>query len=337
MREALPAQRRLPSTMIPTCRARQAHQGGGEPTFVHRFDGPSEKQGEQRHDLLLDGIWHGTADVDGRYQRLRSVARVRPGPGLPEAGPARAGTIEPATDAPCAKRGTTWTTVPACGTPLAAALDRLPVPRILRRAVGAARAMSGTRRLEWLNAAGYYIGTTLDLDRTAQELADYAVPELADATAVDLLESILCGGEGERSGSADAPLTRAMAVAPLSTSSVDLRSGAPVELSTSNPPQRRAAVNGPRSSVPDASAAAGLDGRRRPLLRSSPRSAPTWSRPAPSRCGSSTSTASCWPVVLMTMGALGDRHRPPPAAAVRRGRLRRGLACSRPARSPPRR
>ncbi|ESU47366.1 hypothetical protein P376_4656 [Streptomyces sp. HCCB10043] len=99
------------------------------------------------------------------------------------------------------------------GTLLGAVLDRLPVPRILRRAVGAATAMGGARRLEWLNAAGDQIGTTLDLDRTAQELADYAVPELADAVAVDLLESIVRGGEGERSGSAEAPLTRAMAVA----------------------------------------------------------------------------------------------------------------------------
>ncbi|MGA5044970.1 ATP-binding SpoIIE family protein phosphatase [Streptomyces arboris] len=73
--------------------------------------------------------------------------------------------------------------------------------------------MSGTRRLEWLSAAGDRIGTTLDLDRTAQELADYIVPRLADAAAVDLLESILTGGEGERIGSAQAPLTRAMAVA----------------------------------------------------------------------------------------------------------------------------
>ncbi|KAB2592141.1 SpoIIE family protein phosphatase [Streptomyces arboris] len=99
------------------------------------------------------------------------------------------------------------------GIALGAVLDRLPVPRILRRAVDAATAMGGTRRLEWLSAAGDHIGTTLDLDRTAQELADYIVPRLADAAAVDLLESILTGGEGERIGSAQAPLTRAMAVA----------------------------------------------------------------------------------------------------------------------------
>ncbi|MEU0160631.1 SpoIIE family protein phosphatase [Streptomyces sp. NPDC006261] len=102
------------------------------------------------------------------------------------------------------------------GTTLGAVLDGLSVPRFLRRAVDAAAAVSGTRRLEWLSAAGDHIGTTLDLDRTAQELADYVVPRLADAAAVDLLESILTGGEGERSGSAQAPRTRAMAVAQIS-------------------------------------------------------------------------------------------------------------------------
>ncbi len=91
------------------------------------------------------------------------------------------------------------------GTPLGAVLGHLPVPRLLRRAVDAATALRGTRRLEWLNAAGDHIGTTLDLDRTAQELADYAVPELADASAVDLLESLLRGGEGNGADRARRP------------------------------------------------------------------------------------------------------------------------------------
>ncbi|MCF6524981.1 SpoIIE family protein phosphatase [Streptomyces sp. JJ36] len=71
----------------------------------------------------------------------------------------------------------------------------------------------GTRSpLGWLNAAGTRIGTTLDLERTAQELAEFAVPRLADGAAVDLLESVLRGGEGERGRGADTPVTRAMAV-----------------------------------------------------------------------------------------------------------------------------
>ncbi|MFD9247194.1 serine/threonine protein phosphatase, partial [Streptomyces sp. NPDC059556] len=34
-------------------------------------------------------------------------------------------------------------------------------------------------RLAWLNSAGSRIGTTLDLERTAQELAEFIVPTLA--------------------------------------------------------------------------------------------------------------------------------------------------------------
>ncbi|MGW7354629.1 ATP-binding SpoIIE family protein phosphatase [Streptomyces sp. NPDC054784] len=66
-------------------------------------------------------------------------------------------------------------------------------------------------RVAWLNEAGTRIGTTLDLERTAQELAEFAVPHLADACAVDLLESVLHGEEGERSGGGIPPI-RAIAV-----------------------------------------------------------------------------------------------------------------------------
>ncbi|MBB1256958.1 SpoIIE family protein phosphatase [Streptomyces sp. OF3] len=68
-------------------------------------------------------------------------------------------------------------------------------------------------RLAWLNDAATRIGTTLDLERTAKELADFAVPQLADGAAVDLLEGVLHGQEGERPGQGLAvPITRAMAV-----------------------------------------------------------------------------------------------------------------------------
>ena len=36
-------------------------------------------------------------------------------------------------------------------------------------------------RMRWLNAASTRIGTTLDLERTAEELAAFSVPRLADA------------------------------------------------------------------------------------------------------------------------------------------------------------
>ncbi|WP_156722308.1 ATP-binding SpoIIE family protein phosphatase [Streptomyces apocyni] len=65
--------------------------------------------------------------------------------------------------------------------------------------------------LRWLNSAGTRIGTSLDLERTAQELAEFCVPRLADGAAVDLLESVLHGEEGQREAGG-IPIMRAMAV-----------------------------------------------------------------------------------------------------------------------------
>ncbi|AQS68511.1 sodium/proline symporter PutP [Streptomyces pactum] len=50
-------------------------------------------------------------------------------------------------------------------------------------------------RLALLNDAGARIGGTLDVTRTAQELADVAVPSLADLVAVDLLDAVMRGEE----------------------------------------------------------------------------------------------------------------------------------------------
>ncbi|MFH9820116.1 SpoIIE family protein phosphatase [Streptomyces sp. NPDC017230] len=74
-------------------------------------------------------------------------------------------------------------------------------------------AVRARRRLAWLNEAGMRIGTTLDLRRTAEELAGFAVPELADGCAVDLLESVLRFQQGDHfEGAAGTPELRAMAV-----------------------------------------------------------------------------------------------------------------------------
>jgi serine phosphatase RsbU (regulator of sigma subunit) len=51
-----------------------------------------------------------------------------------------------------------------------------------------------------LERAGHQIGTTLDIHRTAAELADLAVPELADRTAIDLLDQVLQGENLPRTG-----------------------------------------------------------------------------------------------------------------------------------------
>ncbi|MER5966470.1 SpoIIE family protein phosphatase [Streptomyces sp. NPDC002057] len=67
-------------------------------------------------------------------------------------------------------------------------------------------------RLAWLNTATARIGTTLDLERTAQELAEFTVPDLADGAAVDILESILRGNEGSRWTGTGVPPMRATAL-----------------------------------------------------------------------------------------------------------------------------
>lgn len=51
------------------------------------------------------------------------------------------------------------------------------------------------QRLTLLNQASTHIGTTLDVTRTAQELADMVVPQLADLAVVDLLDAVLSGEE----------------------------------------------------------------------------------------------------------------------------------------------
>ncbi|MDW4910580.1 SpoIIE family protein phosphatase [Streptomyces sp. ADMS] len=51
------------------------------------------------------------------------------------------------------------------------------------------------QRLAVLDEAAVSIGTSLDLDRTAQELADLVVPRFADFAGVDLLEAVMRGDE----------------------------------------------------------------------------------------------------------------------------------------------
>jgi len=68
------------------------------------------------------------------------------------------------------------------------------------------------QRLALLDRAGEHIGRSLDVMQTAQELADVAVPGLADFVTVDLLDSVLRGAEPPSGplGDTDAvPLRRA--------------------------------------------------------------------------------------------------------------------------------
>ncbi|MFJ4364820.1 SpoIIE family protein phosphatase [Streptomyces chartreusis] len=64
------------------------------------------------------------------------------------------------------------------------------------------RADVARERLKLLYDAGLEIGTTLDVTRTSQELADFAVPRFADFVSVDLADPVL-RGEEPREGRAD--------------------------------------------------------------------------------------------------------------------------------------
>ncbi|MDX3247146.1 SpoIIE family protein phosphatase [Streptomyces sp. ME18-1-4] len=62
------------------------------------------------------------------------------------------------------------------------------------------RAETARERLDILYAAGVGIGTSLDVARTAEELAELAVPRFADFATVDLFDAVLSGEEPEARG-----------------------------------------------------------------------------------------------------------------------------------------
>ncbi|MDJ0341052.1 SpoIIE family protein phosphatase [Streptomyces sp. H10-C2] len=78
-----------------------------------------------------------------------------------------------------------------------------------RAATAAARAR---RRLALIADASVRIGTTLDLDVTARELADGVVPEFADVVAVDVLDSVLSDPQPHSSSTDGGVRFRALAV-----------------------------------------------------------------------------------------------------------------------------
>ncbi|MFD9004959.1 SpoIIE family protein phosphatase [Streptomyces sp. NPDC059582] len=96
----------------------------------------------------------------------------------------------------------------ARGTVLGVAASTIDITEQYRAQI---EAEAARRRLAVIADASARIGTTLELERTACELADVAVPELADSAAVDLLEAVV---EGRNSGlgPAEAAIIRALAV-----------------------------------------------------------------------------------------------------------------------------
>ncbi|MFF3205538.1 SpoIIE family protein phosphatase [Streptomyces sp. NPDC002962] len=120
---------------------------------------------------------------------------------LPDATPGRLGTV--ATGATGAKGATAGGAAGADGADGVdgATGDRLGPSSSARRLVlvgeplVGAYALAARRRLELLSEASGRIGATLDVRRTAEELAETAVPGLADFVTVDLSEAVLRGEE----------------------------------------------------------------------------------------------------------------------------------------------
>ncbi|MCX5164173.1 SpoIIE family protein phosphatase [Streptomyces sp. NBC_00264] len=95
------------------------------------------------------------------------------------------------------------------------------------------------QRLALVNDAGASIGSTLDVMRTAQELADFAVPRFADFVIVDLLEPVASAG-----APGPWPLGTGLSGAELT------RSGA--TLAATRPQMRRAGMSSVREGCPEA-------------------------------------------------------------------------------------
>lgn len=74
-------------------------------------------------------------------------------------------------------------------------------------------ATEAERRLALIADASVLIGTTLDLDQTARELARVVVPALADVAAVDVLDTALDGSRTARPEDGQPAMFRALAVA----------------------------------------------------------------------------------------------------------------------------
>ncbi|WP_037901500.1 SpoIIE family protein phosphatase [Streptomyces sp. NRRL S-350] len=95
------------------------------------------------------------------------------------------------------------------GAVIGAAASALDITSQQEASTAAARSR---RRLALIADASVRIGTTLDLDTTARELADVLVPEIADVVAVDILDSALRDPAAAADPTGDAMRFRALAV-----------------------------------------------------------------------------------------------------------------------------
>ncbi|MFJ9447563.1 SpoIIE family protein phosphatase [Kitasatospora sp. NPDC101235] len=181
----------------------------------------------EHHDAVLHAVREGVLIVggDGRVllandeaRRLlelppevegRPVTELGLDPGLAEllaSGRAATDEVHPAEDRLLAVNNRP--TAPYGGPPGSVATIRDTTE--LRALAGQAEAARA--RLKLLYDAGARVGTTLDVVRTAQELADVTVPRFADFATVELAEAVLRGDEPlPGTGSAGGPRIRRVA------------------------------------------------------------------------------------------------------------------------------
>ncbi|MFD8593565.1 SpoIIE family protein phosphatase [Kitasatospora sp. NPDC059646] len=178
------------ATRVPGRAATATVDGGGSVTgwseAAERMSGfPAARVlGRSAFDLLAG---------DAPISLLRAVVRRRPFTGMvrlarSEDGPVAVelGVVPVRT----AGAGPTWVVSAQPLQPLAAEAP-LPVGEVSNRS-GRPEDLA-RRRLAMLGAAGLRIGSTLEVERTAQELADVATEGFADFVAVDLLDSVFGG------------------------------------------------------------------------------------------------------------------------------------------------
>lgn len=130
---------------------------------------------------------------------LEAAAREVLDSGVPQVSRQVAGRSPAAPDADRAWSVSLYRLDDSAGRVLGIAVSLIDVTDRYRAAAEAERAR---QHLALIADASVRIGTTLDLEQTALELAEVTVPQLADVAAVDVLDSVLKG----RPGPVDGPL-----------------------------------------------------------------------------------------------------------------------------------
>ncbi|MEZ3178068.1 SpoIIE family protein phosphatase [Streptomyces pimonensis] len=169
----------------------------------------------EHHDAVLHAVREGVIIVDGDGTLMLANDEARRLLGLPEDAegrPVPALGLDPGT-AELLSSGRTATDEVHLVADRLLAVNQRPTDRAggppgsvatvrdsteLRALSG--RAEESRERLTMLYDAGVGIGTSLDVIRTAEELAELAVPRFADFVTVDLFESVLAGGHPDAAG-----------------------------------------------------------------------------------------------------------------------------------------